>query len=169
MVAQVTDSGAENHILASELERMFMDDVDPIYWDSSRNQIRCYCHKLALTVKMGFEVLGFGVGRTKPSIPNGRKLHLLIPDNAPPPPKIVMKKAPVQSTATDDPGFDAELEEIEDVDSDCEAPPKQVNPHPSYIDSDHSDDEDEAEEPVYEDCQLLNRALVKVCFVYSNF
>lgn len=170
LVAQATDSGAENHILAYELEKMFMNDTDSVYWNSRRNQIRCYCHKLALTVKLGLEMLGFGVGRSKPSLPNNRKLHLLIPDDAPPPPKIVMKKALVQSTPADDPEINEQDEEVDDVDSDCEAPPDEENPNPTYIDSDHSDDDNETDDqPQNGDQGLLCRALVKVRFFESVF
>lgn len=163
MVAQTTDSGSDNHILANELERMFMEDDDPIFWNSRRNQIRCYCHKLALTVKHGFEMIGVGVGRTKPSIPKGRKLYLIIPDNSPPPPKIIVEKSLNQPTATADPDFDEQDKEVDDIDSDCKTPPNVVNPHPSYIDSDDSDDESEANEALLDtDPELLNRALNKV-------
>lgn len=91
IVAQTTNSGSSNPILANELQKMFVDCEDPISWDSLRNQIRCYCHKFALTVKSGLEVIGLGDNsQTKPTVPSGKRLRPLLPKDYLPPPKIVM-------------------------------------------------------------------------------
>lgn len=46
--------------------------------DSSFNQIRCYYHNLALTVKARLEVIGLG---DHCLIPSGKRLCLLLPDD----------------------------------------------------------------------------------------
>lgn len=160
MVAQTTDSGSSNPILAKELETMFMECKDPIFWDSSRNQIRCYCHKLALTVKAGLEVIGLGDhGRTKPTIPSGKRLRLLLPDDHLPAPKIVMPDGTVVDEDGELADCDSDLEEVTgDSGKDIEA-------------SDDSEDEDKATDYKRQkpDATLLPRAVTKVIYQSDLF
>lgn len=159
MVAQATDSGSSNPLCAKELEQMFLDCDDPIFWDSKRNQIRCYCHKLALTVKAGFESIGFAEkGRSKPSIPAGKRLRLLLPNDALPAPKIVMADGTV---------FDEDGTQATEEDSDSENADEGLFPGPDVEASDDSEDEELALDYKTQrpDADLLPRALTKVSFV----
>lgn len=154
MLAQTTDSGSSNPVLAKELETMFMDCDDPVFWDSSRNQIRCYCHKLALIVKAGLATMGLDDhGRTKPTIPSGKRLRLLLPDDHIASSKIVM----ADGTLVDEDG------DLIDCDSDQE----DVSALEEGEDMEASDDsEDEDDAPDYKlqksDASLLQRAVTKV-------
>lgn len=69
MLGQTTDSGASNNTMAREMEVMFSECDHPIDWDSSKNHVRCFAHKLGLIVKKGLKVLGLAAGQIKPSTP----------------------------------------------------------------------------------------------------
>jgi hypothetical protein len=69
MLGQTTDSGASNNTMAREMEVMFSECDDPIDWDSSKNHVRCFAHKLGLIVKKGLKTLGLAAGQIKPSTP----------------------------------------------------------------------------------------------------
>jgi hypothetical protein len=71
VLAQTTDSGANNKTMADELESMFKSAEEPVYWDSSANHVRCYCHKLALVVKHGLKTMNISVGHVKPTTQPG--------------------------------------------------------------------------------------------------
>lgn len=160
MIAQTTDSGSSNPMLAKELETMFMECDNPIFWNSSLNQIRCYCHKLALTVKSGLEVIGLGDnGRTKPTIPSGKRLRLLLPNDHLPTPKIVMS----DGTVVDEDG------EIADCNSDVEGD-FNGNSGMDIEASDNSEDKDGATDYKQQkpDAALLPRAVTKVCLSKPN-
>jgi hypothetical protein len=55
---------------------MFASAEDPITWDSKSHHVRCYAHKLNLTVGHGLKALGQKVGNTKPSTPHGVPLPI---------------------------------------------------------------------------------------------
>lgn len=76
MLAQTTDSGGNNGPMAKELEGMFAGANNPVHWDSSANHIRCYAHKLNLTVGHGLSLLGQKVSKAKPSTPHGIPLPI---------------------------------------------------------------------------------------------
>lgn len=76
MLAQTTDSGGNNGPMAIELEQMFSTAKDPTAWDSASHHIRCYAHKLNLTVGHGLKALGQKVGQSKPSTPHGVPLPI---------------------------------------------------------------------------------------------
>jgi hypothetical protein len=67
MLAQTTDSGSNNHTLAFELQRLFLDANPSVSWSAGLMQIRCYAHKLALLVKHGLASIGLNAGHTKPT------------------------------------------------------------------------------------------------------
>lgn len=157
MVAQTTDSGSSNSVLAQELRRMFMDANTPHYWNSSRNQIRCYCHKLALTVKAGMNTIGFGVGQTKPSAPTGKRLRLLLPDDCLPPPKIVLP----DGTILDEEDADKDQEETDLITFSGDP-----GPNTAVENDDDSEGEDYDDDPDYKNpkpaADLVPRALTNV-------
>lgn len=138
-----------------------MECEDPVFWDSSRNQIRCYCHRLALTVKAGLTTIGLGNhGRTKPTVPSGNWLRLLLPDDHLPPPKIVIADGKVYDEDGEVPGneTDSELDsQGEEVGKDVEA-------------SDDSEDEAKAPDCKIQkpDAALLPRAVTKVSLSYNS-
>lgn len=74
LLAQTTDSGSNNNTLASELETIFSESQDPVYWNSAANHVRCYTHKLGLVVNEGLKTLGIKNHQTKPTNPEGRAL-----------------------------------------------------------------------------------------------
>jgi hypothetical protein len=116
MVAQTTDSGSSNNLTAKELEDMFLSADDPVYWDSSRHQIRCYAHKLALTVKAGLASIKVKSGTCKPTAPTGRKLALLLPDlpkNHKPPPTIILNDGDAELEDGDEDIEDSEDTQLE--------------------------------------------------------
>lgn len=76
MLAQTTDSGSNNGPMAEELESMFAMAEEPESWDSSAHHVRCYAHKLNLTVGHGLRILGQKVQTKKPSIPKGVPLPI---------------------------------------------------------------------------------------------
>lgn len=134
MVAQTTDSGGTNNLTAKELQDMFLKADDAVYWDSSRHQIRCYTHKLALTVKAGLATLKVQSGASKPTAPRGRRLCLLLPDlpKNNKPPMIVLND-----------GEDV----VEDGNEDLEDPPSGDNQDPCVGDSESDvNDDDLADE-----------------------
>lgn len=134
MVAQTTDSGSSNPIIAQELQSMFRECDDPVFWDSSRNQIRCYCHKFALTGKARLGTIGLGNhGRTNPTVPSGNRLRLLLPDDHLPPPKIVMVDGKV---------YDEDGEVPDETDSKLDSQGGEVGKDVEA--SDDSEDEDKA-------------------------
>lgn len=69
MLGQTTDSGSSNNTMAREMEAMFSDCDDPTDWDSSKNHVWCYAHKLGLVVKKGLKVIGLAAGHIKPTTP----------------------------------------------------------------------------------------------------
>lgn len=74
MLAQTTDSGANNNTMAKEMSRIFRDGDDPVHWDSKSNHVRCYAHKLALVVKAGLKSINIDPGHTKPTTKPGREI-----------------------------------------------------------------------------------------------
>lgn len=72
MLAQTTDSGANNNTMAMEMSRIFREGESPVYWDAKNNHVRCYAHKLALVVKAGLRSIGIDPGHTKPTTTPGR-------------------------------------------------------------------------------------------------
>lgn len=67
MLAQTTDSGANNNTMAKELADKFSNANDPVSWNPKTMHIRCAAHKLALVVKAGLAHLDVSVGHIKPS------------------------------------------------------------------------------------------------------
>lgn len=76
MLAQTTDSGSNNGPMASELQSMFLDAEDPVAWDASTNHVRCYAHKLNLTVGHGLKLLGQKVSIAKACVPHNQPLPI---------------------------------------------------------------------------------------------
>ncbi|KAH9823375.1 hypothetical protein DFH28DRAFT_946995 [Melampsora americana] len=131
---------------------MFMDAEDPHYWNSKRNKIRCYCHKLTLTVKAGLDTIGFEVGQTKPTAPTGKRLRLLLPDDSLLPPKIVLEDGTT-------------LEDDKDVLED-KASTDDISGHPTHVTNDNYEGKDDDNGPNYKDrrpdADLVPQALTKV-------
>lgn len=71
MLAQTTDSGANNNTMATEMSCIFQDGDEPVHWDSKSNHVRCYAHKLALVVKAGLRSIKIDPGHTKPTTTPG--------------------------------------------------------------------------------------------------
>lgn len=67
MLAQTTDSGANNNTMAQEMAEQFSNANDPVEWDPKAMHICCAAHKLALVVKAGLVHLDVSVGHIKPS------------------------------------------------------------------------------------------------------
>lgn len=76
MLCQTTDSGGNNNPMALKLESMFAQAENPVTWDSKAHHIRCYAHKLNLTVGHGLKVLGQNVSTIKSTIPHGVALPI---------------------------------------------------------------------------------------------
>lgn len=97
MLAQTTDSGASNNTMACEMEVMFSQSKNPVAWDSSKNHVRCYAHKLGLVVKKGLKLLGLPAGHIKPTTP---------PNTSVPIPSIIlnddMEENPIDQDDSDD-------------------------------------------------------------------
>lgn len=74
MLAQTTDSGANNNTMATEMSRIFGQGEDPVYWNAKANHVRCYAHKLALVVKAGLRSINIDPGHTKPTTTPGRDI-----------------------------------------------------------------------------------------------
>lgn len=171
MVCQTTDSGSSNPLLAKELEKMFMAADDPVLWRASKNQIRCYCHKLALTVKDALALINVSSGPTKPTKPTGRSLHLILPKDALPTPEVILDNV-TASKATDKSDW-VDVEEGEEEEdgqgdcSDCEVDEVEPNPTPDEFDSDNEASGDEGDDEPYNEPQdtgpILSRSLIKVC------
>lgn len=62
--------------MADELEKMFKNSEDPVYWDSSANHVRCYCHKIALVVKHGLKTMNISAGHIKPTTQPGETIPI---------------------------------------------------------------------------------------------
>lgn len=60
--------------MASELESIFSEAQDPVYWKSSANHVLCYAHKIGLVANKGLKTLGIKTHQTKPTNPEGRAL-----------------------------------------------------------------------------------------------
>jgi hypothetical protein len=117
-LAQTTDSGSNNKTMAEELEKMFKNTEDSIYWDSASNHVRCYCHKLALVVKHGLKTMNISVGHVKPTTRPGANIPL---------PTIVLNTGDddvnvPSSSDEDDAGLVPTAPECEDDDSVPEQP-----------------------------------------------
>lgn len=93
MIAQTTDSGSNNNTMAQELELMFADSDEKVKWDSSRNHVRCYAHKLGLVVKHGLNSIGLAAGHIKPTTP---------PNTTIPIPSIVLNNDMTEVVGSDD-------------------------------------------------------------------
>ena len=76
MLAQTTDSGSNNNPMASEMRVLFKNAEDPVVWSASSHHVRCYAHKLNLTVGHGLKVIGQKVSVAKPCIPHGHALPI---------------------------------------------------------------------------------------------
>jgi hypothetical protein len=62
--------------MAQELQDMFLNADEPVAWDSKAHHVRCYAHKLNLTVGHGLRVLGQKVSTAKPAVPQGVPLPI---------------------------------------------------------------------------------------------
>lgn len=78
MLAQTTDSGGNNGPMPSEMQNMFASADDPVDWHAPSHHIRCYAHKLNLTVGHGLKALGQKVSTQKSTIPHGFSLPVLV-------------------------------------------------------------------------------------------
>lgn len=76
MLAQTTDSGGNNGPMAAELQSMFWKAGKLVYRHVSGHHIKCYAHKLNLTVGHGLKALGQKVGPSKPTTPNNVPLPI---------------------------------------------------------------------------------------------
>lgn len=90
--------------MAAEMERMFGEAEDSVEWDSGSNQIKCYAHKLAVTVKDGLKVLNLTTGHTKPTTEPG-----VVPD-------VLLRPATVPSIVIEAPSDDECEPEDDDPD-----------------------------------------------------
>lgn len=76
MLAQTTDSGSNNAPMAAEMSSMFASAEDATFWQASSNHVKCYAHKLNLTVGHGLKALGQKVTIAKPCIPRNQPLPI---------------------------------------------------------------------------------------------
>lgn len=147
---------------------MFMAADEPVFWSASKNQVRCYCHKLALTVKDALALIKVNSGPTKPTKPTGRSLHLLLPKNPIPTPDLILSdaQAALETGQSDWEDVEEGEEDDNEADSDCEADETEPNPTPDDFDSDNEASGDEEEDEPYTEAQvsgpILSRSLIKV-------
>lgn len=104
MLAQTTNSGSNNPTMAAEMEKMFGEAEQSVEWNSGSNQIKCYAHKLAVTVKDGLKALGLTTGHTKPTTKPG------------PAPKVLHQKLDTPSIVVEAPSDDEDEPEEDDPD-----------------------------------------------------
>lgn len=102
MLAQTTDSGANNNTMAMEMSRIFREGESPVYWDAKNNHVRCYAHKLALVVKAGLRSIGIDPGHTKPTTTPGREI---------PPPLLALDDS---TNIPEDPEITKPVDSLED-------------------------------------------------------
>jgi hypothetical protein len=138
MLCQTTNSGGNNNPMALELESMFAKAEKPVTWDSKSHHIRCYAHKLNLTVGHGLKLLGQKVSTTKSTIPHGVPL-------------------PIPTLQVNNSEDGIEIDEDESDDEDDEGLPEK----PSGVDDD--EDHDQSNDQVGEKEDIIAIALVKVC------
>lgn len=120
--------------MADELEIMFRNAKQSVYWDSAGNHVRCYCHKLALVVKHGLKTMNISEGHVKPSTRPGSTV---------PVPTLTL------NTGEDD----VDIQSSSDEDD--------VGLVPTAGNHDDKDDDCETEEPS-DSTELVKRALLKV-------
>lgn len=141
MLGQSTDSGASNNTMAREMEAMFAECDDPIEWDSSKNHVRCYAHKLGLVVKKGLKVMGLAAGHIKPTTP---------PNFSVPVPTLVLN---------DDLTGDAINYDCSDDEDDIVKPCRHST---SLISSSDDEDEDLSYDEIPQDCCIVVKGAMKV-------
>lgn len=76
MLCQTTDSGSNNGPMATEMQSMFSNAEDPTFWQASAHHVRCYAHKLNLTVGHGLKAIGKKVSVAKPCVPLNHPLPI---------------------------------------------------------------------------------------------
>lgn len=104
MLAQSTDSGANNNTMAVEMARIFEECADPVQWNAKANHVRCFAHKLALVVKAGLRSIKIDPGHTKPTTTPGREIPI--------PPLALDDTSP--SNFPDDPNSTEMMDHLED-------------------------------------------------------
>lgn len=149
MLAQTTDSGSSNNTMAHELSQMFRDADDPVDWDSTVNQVKCYTHKVGLVVKAGLKSLGVSAGHIKPTTQPGVVL---------PTPTVTL------NDGEEDLAFDSSEDDMDDTESTQGVRVgRLLDDNPSDC---GSDDDDKEEQPLSD----LARAVRKVgIFVFHPF
>lgn len=139
LLGQTTDSGGNNGPMAQELQDMFAAADNSVLWHSSANHVRCYAHKLNLTVGHGLRVLGQTVKTLKPTIPRGIPL-------------------PVPLLEVNDGDDTIEMDESESDEDDGDGLPDQ----PDGIDDEDFIMDDISEDAVINKDDIVALALVKV-------
>ena len=114
-----------------------MNSDESIYWDSSANHVRCYCHKLALVVKHGLKTMNISASHIKPTTQPGTNI-------------------PVPTLVLNNGEDDVEVQSSESSDED------DAGLVPTSNDLDCEDDDGNNGEPS-DTTELVRRALLKVC------
>jgi hypothetical protein len=79
--------------MAQEMEQMFAESNEKVEWESAKNHVRCYAHKLGLVVKHGLNSIGLAAGHIKPTTP---------PNTTIPIPSIVLNEDMTEVVGSDD-------------------------------------------------------------------
>jgi hypothetical protein len=131
--------------MALEMEQMFQEANESVRWESSKNHVRCFAHKLGLVVKHGLNSIGLAAGHIKPTTPANTSIPI---------PTVILNDDMTEVVC-----------ESDDSDDDIFAPPSS---HPSQNSTSDVEDESSYDYVPSSTCVVVQGA-IKVCNQLSFF